>query len=190
MVTLIVSMIYGLLLGIALSIDAFLFSVVYGLTIERRKEAAAIGFYVGLGHLTFSLFGYHFTSLILQKVFSLSRFQAQLRQLGTFILLLLGLSMMNKKEEVVFTPKRSLLHSLLFALSVSLDSLFVGIALSTHPKIQIRIVSFLFFLISATITYGAIRLAHHAKKRFASKPLYFLAGVILSLLAILTLFLG
>lgn len=190
MVTILFSLLYGTFLGLAMSVDAFMFSLIYGLTLNRRREAIFTALIVGLFHFIMPLIGYYFTFFVLRNVFSVSLFQNQMNNLGSFILLLLGLFMLYKKEEVqVKTSVANLLSTILFAFSVSIDSFFIGVALTTNDKINIIIIAILFLFISSFLTYLALRIIHHTKKHFILDRLNILAGIILIFVAIMNLFL-
>lgn len=190
MVTLIISIVYGIFLGLAMSVDAFMFSLIYGLTLSRRREAIFTGFIVGVFHLFMPLIGYYLTFIVLRNVFSITLFQDQLNNLGSFILLLLGIFMLYKKEEVdVRKSVTNLLSTILFGFSVSIDSFFIGIALTTNPKINIFIICILFFMISSIVTYCALRLIHRTKRLLYIERLNILAGIILITFGVMNLFL-
>lgn len=189
MFSILISLLYGFFLGLAMSVDAFMLSLVYGLTVSRRREAFFIGLTIGLWHFMMPLLGFYFTSYILRNVFSLTLFRSQFQRLGAFILLLLGLFMLYKKEEVAVKKSTNLLSVILFGFTVSIDSFFIGIALSTNAKINMVLIALLFLGISSVMSYLAIRIIHHTKNERLTQNLNTLAGLILITFSCINLFL-
>lgn len=190
MVTIFLSILFGIFLGLAMSVDAFMLSLVYGLTIERRREAFYTGIIVGIFHFFMPLIGYFITYFLLSNIITLSVVKTQFNHLGSFILLILGMFMIYKKEEGEKRDTfKNFLSKILFAFSVSLDSFFIGIALTSNDRINIFLIALIFFCVSSSITYSAIRLIHRTKKLLSFNKLNVIAGIILMIFAFISLFL-
>ena len=166
-------------------------SLVYGITINNRKEALITSFIVGIFHFFMPLIGYYITFIILNSFFAISTFQNSFKSIGTYLLIVLGLVMIFKKEDATNNHTiKNVLSKLLFAFTVSIDSFFIGMALTTNSNISIIIVTSVFFLISGTVTLIALCLIHKTRKYIMIKNLNIVAGVILLLFALLSLFLS
>jgi manganese efflux pump family protein len=185
-----ISIIFGLFIGLALSVDAFMLSFVFGVTIKSRREAFFTSILVGLFHFIMPIIGFFLTYLILNNIFSVTAFQNSFKSIGSYILILLGMMMLFKREEVDNRTKQNIFGILLFALSVSIDSFFIGIALTTNGKISILIVAFVFLMVSSIATYIPLRLIQKNKKLIRFKNLNIIAGIILILFAFISLILN
>jgi putative Mn2+ efflux pump MntP len=182
------SIIIGIFIGLALSVDAFMLSLVYGITLNNRKEAFLTALFVGVFHFIMPLIGYYLTYIILSNIFMITSFQNNFKDIGTYLLIILGLVMVFKKEDCKKSPSiKNLVSKLLFAFTVSIDSFIIGIGLTTNDHISIVIIATLFFIISATMTLIALALIHKTKKFIVSKNLNVLAGIILVLFGFISL---
>ena len=97
--------------------------------------------------------------------------------------------MLYKKEEVAVKKSTNLLSVILFGFTVSIDSFFIGIALSTNAKINMVLIALLFLGISSVMSYLAIRIIHHTKNERLTQNLNTLAGLILITFSCINLFL-
>lgn len=182
------SLIFGLFIGAALSIDAFLLSLIYGSTIKKKRELLLVSSTVGVLHFILPLCGYVFIHLTLKNILSIPLLKQFFNQLGAIIFLILGFTMLSKsKENNQTTTLKSIFGILLFSLSVSLDSFFIGIAIRTSHRYNIFLMSLLFFLISFTSTYIALRLVHSKTKVKPVDKLNTIAGVLFILFGIIYL---
>lgn len=183
-----ISLTLGLLLGIALSVDAFMLGLIYGLSLKTRKEIWLTSILVGLCHFLMSIFGFFITHFILRQVLSLPLFQTYFKGFGTLILLMLGFIILHKPEQETTSPRQGLVSPLLFSLSVSMDSFFVGIALISNPHMNIWIVASLLFITTCCITLTAFKIIYHTRNRIHVENLNLLAGILLVLIALINLF--
>lgn len=182
-----ISLLFGLFIGLALSVDAFMLSLVYGVTIKTRREAFMTSFFVGVFHLLMPFVGYFITIFILDNVFSISSFQSKMEHFGIYILFFIGLLMIFKKDDHDTYSFKNIISKLLFAFSVSIDSFFIGIALTTIDHMNMFIIAFVFFIVSGFLTFIAIRLVNKTKKLLFIKDLNVIAGIILIVFAFISL---
>ena len=110
-----------LLIGISLSMDAFSLALVYGIIGMKKEEKIILSLIVGIYHFIMPLIGLYFGTLIDEISF------INLHIISSIILLYIGIDLIisNYKEENNLTV--SILGFIMFGLSVSIDSLTVGI---------------------------------------------------------------
>lgn len=188
MVNVIISCIYGIVLGITLSIDAFMFSLLFGATIKYRRERIFTSIIVGAFHFLFALCGYYLTNLLFTHTNLYRYIENRLEYLAFIILVFLGIMMINKKDSDVKYDISFFFHKCLFAFSVSVDSFFTGIALKAMDHIIILITAPLFAFISCILTYVSLKLSKSTSNRFIDINMNIYAGILLIILAIISLF--
>lgn len=128
-----------IIMGFALSMDAFSVGLGMGMYQIRLRQIFKIGITIGLFHIIMPLLGMvtgHFLS---------ERFGDIAAILGGVLLLIIGVQMIwsgfQEKENSVFTPAG--VGLLLFSISVSIDSFSVGLTLGIYgAKIVMVILSF------------------------------------------------
>ena len=135
-----------LLIGISLSMDAFSLALVYGIIGMKKEDKILLSVIVGIYHFIMPLIGLSFGSLIDSISF------INLHIISSIILIYIGIDLIisNFKEEDKLTI--SILGFLIFGLSVSLDSLTVGIGLKAITNNYI-ISSLVFSISSLLFTY-------------------------------------
>ena len=105
------------LTAIALSLDAFSLSIIYGTIIDNKKIIIKTSIIVGIFHIFMPLLGYLLSNLLILNIVSNTNF------LSFIIFLILGIEMiLNKNEETNLMNLSNLLNILIFALTVSIDS--------------------------------------------------------------------
>jgi manganese efflux pump family protein len=134
-----------LLMAFALGMDAFSVGLGMGMYRLRLRQIFKIGITIGIFHVWMPLIG------MVAGKFLNERFGTITTYLGGLLLILLGLQMIwssiKKEEKSIITPVG--LGLIVFALSVSLDSLSVGLTLGIYGAKTIMVV--LCFGIFATI---------------------------------------
>jgi len=164
-----------ILIGISLSMDAFSLALAYGISGINNKQKFVLSVIVGIYHFLMPLVGYSFGNLINQFSLISNDF------LASMILLFIGLDLIfsKEKEEINVTP----IGLLLFGLSVSIDSLTVGIGLKAITN-NIILAPIIFSLTSFIFTYLGLHLGNligHKIGAYSKK----IGGIILIIVAIL-----
>lgn len=191
MSTLLFSILFGLFIGLALSIDSFIFSLIYGVTLKRRKEVFFTSLFVGFFHAIFPIIGYLTTKTIIQNVLSFPILQKQWNHFSSFILILLGSILFLKPEEE--SPRRmnnQIISQLIFAITVSMDGFFIGIILTNQYIFDLLIICLLFFIVSGVTTLIGLQLASQTKRVTCITNLNALAGIIFVIFGVITLILN
>lgn len=135
-----------LLIGISLSMDAFSLALVYGIIGMKKEEKIILSLIVGIYHFIMPLIGLYFGTLIDEISF------INLHIISSIILLYIGIDLIisNYKEENNLTV--SILGFIMFGLSVSIDSLTVGIGLKAITN-NYLMSSLIFSISSLVFTY-------------------------------------
>ena len=167
-----------LLIGISLSMDAFSLALVYGMQNMIKKEKIYLSIIVGIYHFIMPLIGVFFGELLSSiNIISIDI-------IASLILIYIGIDLIisyRKKEEKINTQKTGLI---IFGLSVSLDSLTVGIGLKAITNNSI-LASTTFSLTSLTFTYLGLELGNIIGKNIGSYS-KLIGGIILIFIAIIT----
>lgn len=167
------------LTAIALSLDAFSLSIIYGTIIDNKKIIIKTSIIVGIFHFFMPLLGYLITNLLILNIVSNINF------LSFIIFLILGIEMiLNKNEETNLINLSNILNILIFALTVSIDSFSIGIAIS-KDSILIPIITF--SIVSLIFTYIGLILGNKLKNIFGSITTK-IGGLILIILSFYYLF--
>ena len=171
------SLITIILIGISLSMDAFSLSLAYGMTTLSQKEKISLTIIVGIYHFIMPLIGLNFGT-ILSKINLIS-----IDLIATIILAYIGIDLIisNTKEEE--KPLITIPGFFLFGLSVSIDSLSVGIGLKAITN-SYYLSSIIFSISSATFTYLGLTLGAILGKKIGSYSKT-IGGIILIIIAIL-----
>lgn len=166
-----------LLIGISLSMDAFALALIYGIIGMTKKQKIILSIIVGLYHFFMPLIGLYFGSLINSISF------INLHIIASIILIYIGFDLIisNFKEEEKLEVSK--IGFLMFGLSVSMDSLTVGIGLKAITN-NYLISSIVFSLSSLTFTYIGLILGNIIGKKIGSYA-KILGGIILIIIAII-----
>ena len=151
-----------LLIAISLSMDAFSLALVYGLLIYTKKRKLLLSIIVGVYHFFMPLIGMLFGN-ILGKINIIS-----LDLVSFLILLYIGIDLILstlKKEDRISTNNLGLI---IFGLSVSLDSLTLGIGLNSITN-NYLLASSIFSITSLIFTYSGLRLGQKLNLLFVYK---------------------
>lgn len=166
-----------LLIGISLSMDAFSLALIYGIQGISNKNKILLSIIVGIYHFIMSLIGLIFGT-ILDNINIIS-----IDIIATLILIYLGIDLIIsniKKEDKIEISKSSFL---IFGLSVSIDSLTVGIGLKAITN-NYLISSIIFSITSLTFTYLGLTLGNIIGKKIGSYSKIF-GGITLIIIAII-----
>ena len=134
-----------ILIAISLSMDAFSLSLAYGIIGMNSKDKIYLSIVVGLYHFVMPLIGLAFGSLLKQLNFNLNI-------IATIILICIGIDLILSSFKEREDLKINILGFLLFGLSVSLDSLSIGISLPAITKSYL-LSAFMFSVTSFLFTY-------------------------------------
>lgn len=140
------------LIGISLSIDAFSLALSIGISGISRKKIKLYSFVVGIYHFIMPIIGL-LIRILINKVFLLPNKEIFILVL---IFILVGIILDKDEDNKIIPP-------VIFGLSVSLDSLAIGVGLS---KKYILISSFIFSFISSIFTFIGFILANKIKLKF------------------------
>ena len=169
------------MIAIALSMDAFSLSLLYGTLGMKTKQRVELSTIVGIYHLVMPLTGYLIGNSILRIL------PIKTNIVAGIIFLILGLEMLTsvKKEEIV-TELKTITAFLIFGFTVSIDSFSIGITLSSISN-SVMIPPIIFALTSSIFTYIGISIGKVLNKNFGKYSIL-LGSIILIILAIIYLF--
>ena len=167
------------LIGISLSMDAFSLSIPCGIIGMTQKEKIFLSIIVGIYHFIMPLIGLSFGSII-AKISLIN-----LNIIAAIILIYLGIDLIisNLKKESELNI--SIVGFLMFGLSVSLDSLTVGIGLKAITNNYI-ISSLIFSITSLVFTYIGLTLGNIIGRKVGTYS-KIMGGIILIVIAIIML---
>lgn len=166
-----------LLIGISLSMDAFSLALVYGMIGLSKRKKNLLSLIVGIYHFFMPLIG-----LIIGDFIDNISF-INLDLIAAIILLYIGINLIisNFKEEDTLSLNKTGL--LMFGLSVSIDSLTVGIGLKAITDSYL-LSSVIFSICSAFFTYIGLLLGTIIGNKIGSYS-KIVGGIILITIAIL-----
>jgi len=168
-----------LLTGIALSLDAFSLSIIYGTILNNKKTIITLSLVVGIFHFFMPLLGFTFSNLLITRIIANTNF------ISFIIFLILGIQMFfNNNNETDLIKLSNFASILLFAFTVSLDSFSVGIAIS-KDSIVLPIITF--SITSCLFTYFGLHIGKQLKKVLGNLTTK-IGGFILILLSFYYLF--
>ena len=166
-----------LLIGISLSMDAFSLALIYGMIGITYKKKIILSLIVGIYHFIMPLFGLTLGMFIDNISF------INLHIIASIILIYIGIDLIisNFKEEDTISVNKAGL--LMFGLSVSIDSLTVGIGLKaiTNSYFWSAIT---FSICSCMFTYIGLLLGNIIGNKIGSYS-KIIGGIILLIIAIL-----
>ena len=162
-------------IGISLSMDAFTLSLSIGTTSPKKKNQLLLSILVGSFHFFMPIIGNKIGNIFQYKFFSYSNY------ITVFILSILLIEMTLPKEEKK-TIFLNTLTSFIIALTVSLDSLTVGIAFGINKENNI-IAPIIFSILSSIFTYVGLLIGKKLEKKYQKKAKIF--GDVLMFIVIL-----
>ncbi len=172
------SFILVFLIAVSLSMDAFSLSLAYGIEGITSKNKIILSLVIGIYHFIMPLIG-----LICSKIIT-NHLIVNIHIIASIILILIGLELIFSKENVgklIF----SIIGILLFGLTVSLDSLSVGIGISAITNNYFA--TFLTFAITASFfTYLGLYSGNIINQKIGAHS-KILGGIILIIIALIIL---
>ncbi len=149
-------------MGIGLSMDAFSLSLSLGTINPSKKQIFLTATTIGLFHLFMPLIGSSLGFLLKNNLILNNNY------LSSLIFLILGIEMYfdNKKEDN--TKELKFYIILLIALTVSIDSLSVGLAYSISNE-NVFLASSIFMILSMIFTYIGLSIGKKIKDNFPEK---------------------
>ena len=169
-----------LLIAISLSMDAFSLALVYGLLIYSKKRKLLLSIIVGIYHFFMPLVGMIFGN-ILGKINIIN-----LDLVSFLILIYIGIDLIIstlKKEDKISTNNLGLI---IFGLSVSLDSLTLGIVLKSITN-NYLLASTTFSITSIIFTYLGLNLGNIIGNKIGSYS-KIIGGIVIIIIAIILFF--
>ena len=166
-----------LLIGISLSMDAFSLALVYGMIGISNKQKILLSINVGIYHFLMPLIGLKF-GLFIDSISFIN-----LHIISSIILIYIGIDLIVSNFKEDGTLIISLLGFIMFGLSVSIDSLTVGIGLKAITN-NYLISAIIFSLSSLVFTYLGLILGNTIGKRIG-KYAKLLGGITLIIIAII-----
>lgn len=166
-----------LLIGISLSMDAFSLALAYGMIGMNKKKKVTLSLIVGLYHFIMPLIG-----LILGTFINNLDF-VNIDIIASLILILIGINLIIsnfKEDEKLIITKAGFL---LFGLSVSIDSLTVGIGLKAITD-SLLLASIIFSISSTIFTYLGLILGNIIGNKIGSYSKT-VGGIILIIIALI-----
>lgn len=165
-----------LLIGLSLSMDAFSLALIYGIIGITNKQKIILSIIVGIYHFLMPLIGLNFGILIDSVSF------INLQIISSIILIYIGIDLITSKEEE-HNLVTNILGFIMFGLSVSIDSLTIGIGLKTITN-NYLLAAITFSLTSLIFTYLGLILGNTIGKKIGSYA-KIIGGIILITIAIL-----
>lgn len=164
-----------ILIGISLSIDAFVAALSYGTILSRTNEKILLVSTIGLLHFIMPLIG----SYIAYLIKDISLIKTKYIVIIIFILLIIGMIKEDNHNSINIT---NILNIILLGLAVSIDSLSIGIALSLSDS-KIILAALIFSIISATTTLIGIKIGNFITQKYNNKAK--IVGIILMIIVII-----
>jgi len=166
-----------LLIGISLSMDAFSLALIYGMQSINQKNKIILSIIVGIYHFIMPIIGLKFGNFIS----NLNLISIDL--IASIILIYIGIDLIFSKDELEENLKLNFLGFIIFGLSVSIDSLSVGIGLKAITNNN-YLSSIIFSLSSFIFTYLGLILGNIIGNKIGkySKKI---GGIILIIIAII-----
>ena len=167
-----------LLIGLSLSMDAFSLALIYGMINITKKKKIILPLIVGIYHFFMPLIGLSLGIFIDNISF------INLHIITSIILIYIGIDLIisNFKEES--TLSITITGLLLFGLSVSLDSLTIGIGLKTITN-NYLLSSMTFSICSLFFTYLGLVLGNIIGNKIGTYS-KIVGGIVLIIIAIIT----
>ena len=165
-----------LLIGISLSMDAFSLSLAYGMIGMNNRDKLSLSTIVGIYHFFMPLIGLSLALLI--SNFKFINFNI----IAIIILIYIGIDLILSNFKEKTTVKN---NYLLFGLSVSIDSLSLGIGLKAITN-NYLLAAIVFSICSFMFTYLGLMLGNTIAKKLEAYSRLF-GGIMLIIIAIIML---
>ena len=171
------SLLIIILIGISLSMDAFSLSIIYGMIGLNKKQKILISIIVGIYHFIMPIIGFTIGNYIDSIAF------INLDIIAAIILIYLGIDLIISELKQVPNLKITTSGFLLFGLSVSIDSLSVGIGTKSITD-NYLLSPLVFSICSFIFTYTGLFLGNIIGKKVGEYS-KIIGGIILLIIAIL-----
>ena len=169
-------------MGISLSMDAFSLAISLGTTNISKKEILLTSIVIGIFHFFMPLIG-NKIGLTISPFLSIKA-----NYIASLIFFLLAIQMyLNRNEEESYI-NYNLSIILLIALTVSIDSLSVGLAFGLNQN-KVMIGSIIFMIISSLFTYIGFNIGKYLSNVYHKASIY-IGLIIMILIAIKYLIIG
>lgn len=172
------SFILVFLIAVSLSMDAFSLSLAYGMEGVHNKNKIILSLVIGIYHFIMPLIGFIFSNIITSHLI------ININIIASIILVIIGFDLIlsnEKDNKLIF----SIVGILLFGLTVSLDSLSVGIGIKAITNNYIS--SFIIFALTAAFfTYLGLYLGNIINQKIGDYS-KFLGGIVLIIIALVIL---
>ena len=169
-------------MGISLSMDAFSLAISLGTTHISKKEIILTSIIIGIFHFFMPLIGNKIGLVISPYLSIKANYIASL----IFFFLAIQMYINRNEEDNYFNYNLSII--LLISLTVSLDSLSVGLAFGLNQN-KIIIGSLIFMIISSIFTYMGFNIGKYLSNNY-HKFSIFIGIIIMTLIAFKYLFIG
>ena len=166
-----------LLIGISLSMDAFSLALIYGIQKMNQKQKILLSLIVGIYHFIMPLIGLTFGT-ILDNINIIS-----INLVATLILMYIGIDLILSKSKEEDKFEISKIAFIIFGLSVSIDSLTIGIGLKAITN-NYLISSIIFSFTSLSFTYLGLTLGNFIGNKIGSYSKK-IGGIVLIIISIL-----
>lgn len=159
-------------IAIGLSMDAFSLALAYGTTKININKIILLSAIVGIFHFVMPLLGSIIGISILEKYITNST------KIVGIVFLILAIEMYTSKDEEKKGTITSIYSMIVFAITVSIDSLTVGIGLSITDK-NMTSAYIIFAIISSIFTLSGLLLGKKISEKYGKKAV--LLGIIILL---------
>jgi len=160
-------------IAVGLSMDAFSLALAYGTNNIKFKKIILLSLIVGIFHFIMPLLGSIIGTSIINNLINKSNI------IVAVVFILLAIEMFISRNEEKKVTINNLSSMIIFAITVSIDSLSVGIALSLTEK-NPAIAYLIFSITSFTFTFLGLILGKKINDKFGKKAIYL--GIIILLI--------
>lgn len=146
-------------IAVSLSMDAFSLALSLGTVIKNKVERIQLSAIIGIFHFIMPVMGCYFGSLISTNITTKTNYLSSL----IFFILAIEIYFSKDKEDNIITMTP--ITMFIMALTVSVDSFSVGIALGM-TKESITFASIIFMIVSSTFTNLGMVLGNKIKNKY------------------------
>lgn len=166
-----------LIIAVSLSMDAFSLSLIYGMIGITNKQKILLSLIVGIYHFIMPLIGVLFGNILTSiNIISIDF-------IASVVLLCIGIDLIISNDKEEYSQITNTIGFIMFGLSVSIDSLSVGIGLKAITNNYI-LSSITFSINSMLFTYLGLNLGNIISNK-AGKYSKIFGGIILIIIAII-----
>lgn len=152
------------LIAIAVSMDAFSLSLLYGTFKISKKRVLLLSLLVGVFHFIMPLMGSIIGLIVIKKI------TVHIKFISSLLLLIVATDMLfSLKKDKDSNLDTSLFGLILFAISVSLDSFTIGTSLFLINNNYI-LIAIVFFIVTGLFTYGGLIIGKKIETKINKTP--------------------